>query len=540
MRLLGLAALLATILPLRAAAQAFPAMPPSVGFSTAPPTPEQKELQRLMVENALEREKNTQRLKALTDERDELQIRSTVLAEKQKIATDELDRQFKKLSLEGSLGDWKLKLETADLESQSKKLSMQINLIEEKARLENAELDTQLKKLTLQNNLDDQKSKLETADLDDQLKQLTLQNNLADQKLKLDTADLDAQLKALTLKNEIAAEKEKEALAEGRHAVEKLSLDNQLKREQLQTELIAAEQEKAQIDLEMKRIDLKSRKLKFDAEETESKTVAIKTDLDLRSKKEEWKAQANKDPDYLEQPFVDGRLTISDRRIPLNGPIIKGTADFVTERIEYFNNKSEKLPIFIVIDVCPGGSVMEGYRIVKAIRASKAPIHVVVKSFAASMAAVITTMAPHSYAYPNAIILHHQMSSILWGNMTMQKEQLDIAKEWYRRLAEPVAEKMGVTQEEMVKEMYKHNSEGDWQEFADKAQKLKWVDNIVHEIRETGIIKSPEDEAPAPKYFFMSAQQKEEVDAKGQRYVTLPRLDPFDFYYLYNPDQYYR
>jgi ATP-dependent Clp protease protease subunit len=515
LKLMGLAALSLTLIPLRAAAQSFPMMPPSVGFSTAPQTPEQKELSKLMTENALEREKNFQRLKALTDERDELQLRSAIMTEKQKQATDDLDMQFKKLSLQGSLGDWKLKLETADLDSQIKKLSLQSTLIDQKARLETSEQDLLLKKLTLQ-------------------------NNLADQKLKLDTADLDAQLKALTLKNEIAAETEKASLADQRHALEKLSVDNQLKKEQVQTELIAAELEKAQIDLEMKRLDLKSRKLKYDAEETEAKTVSIKTDLDLRGKKEEWKKEANRDPDYLEQPFVDGRLTISDRRIPLNGPIIKGTADFVTERIEYFNNKSEKLPIFIVIDVCPGGSVMEGYRIVKAIRASKAPIHVVVKSFAASMAAVITTMAPHSYAYPNAIILHHQMSSILWGNMTMQKEQLDIAKEWYRRLAEPVAEKMGVSQEEMVKEMYKHNSEGDWQEFADKAQKLKWVDNIVHEIRETGIVKSPEDEAPAPKYFFMSAQQKEEVDAKGQRYVTLPRLDPFDFYYLYNPDQYYR
>ena len=33
---------------------------------------------------------------------------------------------------------------------------------------------------------------------------------------------------------------------------------------------------------------------------------------------------------------------------------------------------------------------------------------------------------------------------------------------------------------------------------------------------------------------------EEKIDEKGQRYVSLPRLDPFDLYYIYNPDRYYR
>ena len=72
-----------------------------------------------------------------------------------------------------------------------------------------------------------------------------------------------------------------------------------------------------------------------------------------------------------EEPFVDGVLHISDRRIPLNGPIWPGTADYVTERIHYYNNQSDSMPIFIVIDVSPGGSVMEGVRILEAIENSQ-------------------------------------------------------------------------------------------------------------------------------------------------------------------------
>jgi len=228
---------------------------------------------------------------------------------------------------------------------------------------------------------------------------------------------------------------------------------------------------------------------------------------------------------------------VSDRRIQLNGPIISGTADYVAERIHYFNNKSKELPIFVVIDYCPGGSVMQGYRIVKAIESSPAPVYVVVKSFAASMAAVITTLADYSYAYPNAIILHHQMSGGMYGNLTQQAEQLENAKEWARRLSEPVSKKMDITPEKFVELMYENNSDGDWEEFANKAKELKWVNEIVHEIREAGVRKRPQGDAPQPIFFFW---QDEEVDSDGQRFVRLPKLQPFDHYFIYDPDRYYR
>ena len=152
----------------------------------------------------------------------------------------------------------------------------------------------------------------------------------------------------------------------------------------------------------------------------------------------------------------------------------------------------------IEIDTNPGGLVMEGFRIVTAMQNSKAPVHVVVKSYAASMAAVITTLAEESYAYPNAIILHHQMSSGMRGNLTQQKEQLEEGFEWAKRLADPVAKKMGVSYDEFTELMYKNNSDGDWAEFANDAVKLKWVGQIVNEIREEGIVERPTGAPPKP------------------------------------------
>ena len=292
-----------------------------------------------------------------------------------------------------------------------------------------------------------------------------------------------------------------------------------------------------------------------------AQAAALQAELALIQAK---RADASIDKDemkYPTKPLKDGVLTISDRRIPLNGGISRGSADYVTERIHYYNNLDEKAPIFIVIDSNPGGLVMEGFRIVTAMQNSKAPVHVVVKSFAASMAAVITTLAEESYAYPNAIILHHQMSSGMRGNLTQQKEQLEEGFEWAKRLADPVAEKMGVSYDEFTELMYKNNSDGDWAEFGDEAVKLKWVNHVVEEIRETALVTAPRQRPVMPVFFlegenpeqttaaqpftqhelFNSPPQYEvKIDGNGKTYYELEPPSPYDFYFLHDPEGRFR
>jgi ATP-dependent Clp protease protease subunit len=252
---------------------------------------------------------------------------------------------------------------------------------------------------------------------------------------------------------------------------------------------------------------------------------------------------------YLKDPMQNGKLVLSDRRIPLNGPITMTSADQIVARINYFNNRDRELPMFIVIDDSPGGSVMAGYKILKAMKGSEAPVYVVVKSFAASMAACITTLAEKSYAYPNAVIMHHQISGLGGGNLTQQQEWVKEMNEWWRRLAEPVAQKMGVSREEFIKQMYAHASTGDWSEFGDEAQKLKWVDTVVEEIEETGLLMHPDvgQGAKGELRTMASAMGQqgtgvtgETRDEKGRLYMSLPRLNPMDCYWMYNPDGFYR
>ncbi len=397
----------------------------------------------------------------------------------------------------------------------------------------------ELEKLTSLNMIEIQRTAQKLLPVNVEREETSARYNALYEKQKLELSPLEYELKRLQLETNISEEKFKKEMAGLREERERLHLANDVARERFATDQVKAESEKLKLDAAMRDLEFRSRKLRADLDVEESKTVAIKADLELRAKKEAWRAETNRDPEYPLEPFRNGVLTVSDRRIALDGPIFYGVADVVTERIHYFNNKDEKLPIFIVIDNSPGGSVMEGYRIVKAMQASHAPVHVVVKSYAASMAAVIATLAPHSYTYPNSVVLQHQIRSFVGGNLTQQKEQLEILQQWYKRLADPVAKKVGYSLDSWTKEMYKHSSDGDWQEFGDEAVRLKWIDHVVHEIRETGFVKDPtdiKDDDKARSRFVLA----ESNDTQGHSYMRLPRLQPFDAYWIYNPDQYYR
>lgn len=381
---------------------------------------------------------------------------------------------------------------------------------------------------------------------------------------KPENPELEAKRKeqeALSIDNKLEAERLTKATNAMRAEVARLKLERELMTETLALEdtrrQAALKQELAQLEAEKERISRENDLAKTRAEKLTNDLKVAQTEasleitrlqneitrFDTEAKRESY---ADSKPVYVKNPLrEDGTLVISDRRIPLNGMISTNTADFITNRIDYWNNKDRELPIFIVIDSSPGGSVMAGYRILKSMEASDAPVHVVVKSFAASMAAAITTLAKESYAYPNAVILHHQISAQVMGqmNLTQQREFHEECTRWWVRFGTPIADKMGITADELIKRMYAHSTSGDWNEFGEDAQKLKWVNHIVQGIDETSFTKDP-DAAPAASPVTPAPGRPnalvEEIDADGKPFVWLPRLDPKDVYFLYNPDGYYR
>jgi ATP-dependent Clp protease protease subunit len=272
----------------------------------------------------------------------------------------------------------------------------------------------------------------------------------------------------------------------------------------------------------------------------ESKTEKIESELTLLKMKEERSHYVDSNPIYLDDPLTkENKLIISDRRISLDGLITSEMASEITNKINYYNNKDNGKPIFLVINSSPGGSVMAGYLIIKAMESSKAPIYVVLQSFAASMAAIIVTMADKSFAYSHATMLHHQPSMFQQGssNLTEQKENYKNLEKWWNYLGEPIAKKMGITLEEFQKKMYQHSSKGDWSEFAEDAQKLKWVNHIVSKIEDTSIMT---DRIEEKKENDEKSKEVETISKNGKPIQYLPHLSPTDAFFLYSPDGYYQ
>ena len=272
----------------------------------------------------------------------------------------------------------------------------------------------------------------------------------------------------------------------------------------------------------------------------ESKTEKLETELTLLKMKQERNHYTDNKPLYLNNPLTaENKLIISDRRIALDGLITSKMAKEITNKINYYNNKNKNKPIFLVINSSPGGSVMAGYLIIKAMESSNAPVYVVLKSFAASMAAIIVTLADKSFAYSHATMLHHQPSIYQQGssNLTEQKENYKNLEKWWNYLGKPIAKKMGISIEEFQKKMYQHSSKGDWSEFAIDAQKLRWVNHIVSQLEDTSIVTDIIEEKESEEE---KEKEIETMSKNGKPIQYLPHLAPTDAFFLYSPDGYYQ
>lgn len=275
----------------------------------------------------------------------------------------------------------------------------------------------------------------------------------------------------------------------------------------------------------------------------EADQTAASTRIAMLKARDEARRAVEAKQEYPLDPLKDGVLSISDRRIPFNGVVTEDLADFVTDRIAFYNNADATKPIFIVIDSSPGGSVMAGYRILNAMKSSKAPVFVVVRQYAASMAALTTTSAVRSFVYPGTIILHHQMSTGFQGNMRGLRESMTFADDLFERIFRPVYTKIGYKDSKtFVEDMYKNFNSGDWLAFGDEAKRMHWVTDTVTQIRETSVRENtPGDEVGRTGGNFFSQGAELKHDENGKAYYRLPALlAPGDAWDLYDPQGVFR
>jgi len=424
------------------------------------------------------------------------------------------EKELKRLQLQAALREQELALQLAELRAEKAKLEAQLALNATKGAVQAEPDKAKVEAMQRAVEVSAAALKTELAPSTVEMERIKHAQALAAARLEAELSVNNIEMARMKSAQDLVDAQHRAKLAAMRHETEELAAANQLAAEKRKADQLRAMDEQSIVELEAR------------------KQAA---QLQKRDGADKLRELVDAPMVYADEPLQDGVLTITDRRIDLDGPIVSGTADYVCDRIDYFNNLDLSKPIFLVIDNSPGGSVQQGYRIVKSIESSDAPVHVVVKSFAASMAATIATLAKHSYALPNAVILHHQMSSSAVGNMTDIEQEVQTLREWERRLAEPIARKMGISMEEFKQRMYQAKKTGDWDEFADKAVQLKWIDRVVDDIREIGIRKKPADKAVDPHWMFMMAR-----DESGRPYCKLPPLLPYDCYFMVNPRGFYR
>lgn len=369
-------------------------------------------------------------------------------------------------------------------------------------------------------------------------RKLELENALIRTRLERELAELRAEIEKMRVQREVAAlkwEMEQEASAK-EHEQQLINLNRQ--RDKIMAEVALSQAKLTQTMEEFNKVytHLQNQTLLL-----RSSIDQMRAEVDDKKTQKERKSYADGEPMYLQDPLLpDGTLIISDRSINLNGVVTAWKANYIVDRIRYFNNKDKQKPIFIIIENSPGGSVMAGQRILQSMHNSMAPIYVVVKGFAASMSALITTLATKSYAYPSAMILHHQPWTFTAGNLRELKEDVAFMQEWWNRFGGQVAKKMGISLDKFDKLLYEKASRGDWMEFGDNAKKVKWVDYVPTHVHDTSMRELPDAanytwKKYIEEYYGIEFSTKEQ-DGK----IYLPQLGAKDFYYLYNPDNLYQ
>ena len=392
---------------------------------------------------------------------------------------------------------------------------------------------TEIERLRVTNELHSARLAAALQELRAERERIETELALAEQRRRHDAAALMAEKERLEQQSQIEEVRHQASLREVRQRLERLAATTAEREQNLAAIQLDMQEEGLNRQRAMTAFQFTKQQQEMQLELALHETRAVTAQTEIAAARLAARSLISEPSPRPQQPLVDGVLTVSDRRININEPIIVGMGSWFERRIAFFNNASEHEPIFVVIDYCPGGSMMEGERMLKAMTASRAPVHVVVKSMAASMAAVLLSEAPHSYALPNAIILHHQPWSFAFGNLAEQKEWVAVFEQWAERLHGGTARRMGLTLEQFYARMYEHSVTGDWQEFGDNAQALSWVQHVIEQVQEDDVRQQPDDASPWRQRGRLWAHSDEE---RGER-LRLPRPRPFDFYFLYNRDR---
>ena len=274
-----------------------PAQAPAQAGTAAQASEQKTELKELRTEAEIRNEKLAAELASLKAEIDRLRTEGQLAEQKQAQALQQV--MLEKGKLEAELALMNAKETSASAPDRSK-----IETLQRAQKLRDAQLGDELSGLSaeqirMKQGLDVEATKLqvELSKSKLELERTAVAEAVLDMKTKTSVGALKRQIEQLSAENALAAEKRK-------------SEQSKLVDEQLRATAAAA---------------------------------TLGAQIQNRDLEDKWRDEVNKPVTYTMEPFKDGVLTVSDRRIEMNGPIVSGTADFVCAQIDYFNNQNQTI-----------------------------------------------------------------------------------------------------------------------------------------------------------------------------------------------------
>lgn len=162
-----------------------------------------------------------------------------------------------------------------------------------------------------------------------------------------------------------------------------------------------------------------------------------------------------------------------DRAITLYGEVNEDSVASVVGGITRLNNENPAKPIFLLI-ASPGGSVFAGEQVLSAMESVKAPVYTVCTSLCASMAAIIHQYGTQRLAYDRSILMFHDASGGLQGEVKKMHSMLTLIERKIERTDRYIAQRSNMSYEKFL-DMHKYDL---WIDAVD-AKQAGLVDKIV-------------------------------------------------------------
>lgn len=158
--------------------------------------------------------------------------------------------------------------------------------------------------------------------------------------------------------------------------------------------------------------------------------------------------------------------------VSIRGPIDSDSTNKFFQDIMKLDKENE-INIFIN---SPGGSVMEGLKIVSYIEMLNENIRVnCIADFAASMAFIITQSCQNRFALKSSILMQHQMSLMNRGNLFNLNNYMEMINDMNVYLDKSQASRINMSYDE-----FKERITNDWWLYGNKAKEMNVVDDIVN------------------------------------------------------------